>query len=176
MEEITLISSDRIYSRIVELARDISNYCKANCISELNVIWAAEGAIMFAADLCRKLNVPYVRISSVKISTYQDSTKPTGNVKVERLSGVFAGKDILLIDDILETGNTMKIMENLLLDAGAKSVKKCVLLKKKNVSNPVCQADYVGFEIDDYFVYGYGLDYQNMYRNFPDIKARILNP
>jgi hypoxanthine phosphoribosyltransferase len=129
-----------------------------------------DGAMVFAADLIREMPIP-LRIAPIKASSYGSGTKSSGTVSLSgELPEGIAGASILLVDDILDTGTTLRFLTNLLREAGAASVTTCVLLRKdRSGTLQPDQADVVGFDIPDRFVVGYGLDLAGHYRNLPHI-------
>jgi hypoxanthine phosphoribosyltransferase len=127
------------------------------------------GSIIFVADLVRHLPVR-MRIDVLAVSSYRGrATANQGTRVLYPTTFDVAGKDVLVIDDILDSGRTIKTVCELLGRQGAASVKTCVLLRKKLPAQPAMTADYVGFEIENEFVVGYGLDFNGYYRNLPDI-------
>ena len=134
---------------------------------EILVVGVLKGALVFMADLCRRLPVP-LQIETLNVASYHGGTESSG--VVEFLDGKVldvAGRQVLLIDDILDTGRTLKAVKDRLLEMGARKVRTAVLLSKVKDRAEEVSADYVGFEIGDEFVVGYGLDYQGRYRNLP---------
>jgi hypoxanthine phosphoribosyltransferase len=133
---------------------------------------------MFLADLMRGLHRHNVhpRIDFLTLSSYGSGTTSSGTVDViHDIREDISGADILLVDDILDTGRTLAFTKELLLERGARSVRSCVLLDKKAHRAVEFEADYAGFPIDDHFVVGYGLDYDNLYRELPHI-AKVSFP
>jgi len=125
------------------------------------------GSIIFLADLVRCLPMR-MRIDVMAVSSYRGrATVNQGTRVLYPTAFDVAGKDVLVIDDILDTGRTMKTVCELLREQGAAGVKACVLLRKKLSAEPAARADFVGFEIPDEFVVGYGLDFNGYYRNLP---------
>jgi len=160
----TLIDRHSISCRIRELGAKISNDLKG---TSLYLVPVMDGGMIFAADLMREITLP-VKLRPVKASSYGSGTSSTGRVTLPwGLPEDIEGQQILLIDDILDTGLTLKSLREKLLEAGANSVKTCVLLRKESAAH--LDADYVGFDIPDYFVIGYGLDLDGLHRNLPDI-------
>lgn len=159
-----LFHETTILSRLDVLAAQLmSDYVG----KELSVVLVLHGGLFFAADLLRRLHLP-LRIHSLEVSSYH-GTASSGSVtfKQSTLPEV-QGRHVLLIDDILDTGRTLSVIRQRLLDECAPaSLRTCVLLKKRRAREVEVQADYVGFEIDDEFVVGYGLDYEGEYRNLP---------
>lgn len=126
-----------------------------------------DGAMVFAADLMREIRIP-LDILPIKASSYGNATASSGIVRLPRgIPEEIAGRNILVIDDILDTGRTLGLLRTELLKGGARSVQTCVLLRKESARH--LDADYVGFEIPDRFVVGYGLDLAGRHRNLPDI-------
>lgn len=136
---------------------------------ELVVVMLLKGAMIFTADICRQLEMP-LQIECLNVSSYHGGTESSGEVKFLDLEiPDLSGKDVLVIDDILDTGLTLAAVSQKLHALGVNSLKSCVLLNKNKSIIPNLAADYVGFEIEDEFVVGYGLDYQGLYRNLPYI-------
>jgi hypoxanthine phosphoribosyltransferase len=166
-----LISGDSIMSRVKELGAAIS---KNLVTSDLCIMPIMDGGMIFAADLVRETTLPLV-ILPVKASSYGNSTTSSGRVSLPwGIPKGVAGKDVLLVDDILDTGGTLTHLKDLLIQEGARTVLTCVLLRKE--SSRHLAADYLGFEIPDEFVVGYGLDYAGLYRNLPYIGALNQDP
>ncbi len=134
---------------------------------EILVVGILKGALVFMADLCRRLPVP-LQIETLNVASYHGGTQSSGVVEfLDGKSLDVAGRQVLLIDDILDTGRTLRAVKDSLLEMGARKVKTVVLLSKVKERAEEVNADYVGFEIGDEFVVGYGLDYQGRYRNLP---------
>jgi hypoxanthine phosphoribosyltransferase len=164
-----LIDKAAIAKRVDELVDEIS----AGIASEnLVVIGILKGSFMFLADLMRGLHRHNVhpRIDFLTLSSYGSDTVSSGVICViHDIREDIKGADILLVDDILDTGRTLAFTRELLLRRGARSVRSCVLLDKQTDRDVEFNADYAGFPIDDFFVVGYGLDYDNLYRELPHI-------
>ena len=172
-----LIAGGQIDQRVRQLAGQITGDNAARLAggeAEITIVPILTGAMIFAADLIRSIPLR-IRINLVTISSYPGRSVRSGGSRIlaQQLHDV-AGRDVLLVDDILDTGGTLASAVPLLREMGATSVRTCVLLKKKLATPPKIEADYVGFEIPDEFVVGYGLDYNNLYRNLPDIV--VLRP
>ena len=161
-----LISVQQINARLESLASELKAY-------DFDVILSAlTGSYIFTADLSRRIATPKLRIAFIKASSYGESDKPNAKVHISGLESLdIKGKRVLLIDDILDTGNTMKSLVEALADYKPASITTCVLLNKESRRAVDFHADYVGFEIEDKFVVGYGLDYANDYRTFPEVWA-----
>lgn len=163
-----LFSSAEIERRNRELAAEIADAMGR----ELLVVAILKGSFVFAADLIRAMHAAGVRpqIDFMTLSSYGTGTESSGMVTVQRdLRDEVAGREILLIDDILESGRTLAFAKQMLLDRGAKSVRLCILLDKPNQRVAEVEADYVGFVCPDEFVVGYGLDYAHYFRELPYI-------
>ncbi|MCC5827931.1 MAG: hypoxanthine phosphoribosyltransferase [Phycisphaeraceae bacterium] len=139
---------------------------------ELILVPILTGSLIFVADLIRHLPL-YLRIRLLSVSSYPGSaTRSRGSIvrdELTSLPGSLAGGHVLLVDDILDSGGTLKLARNLLLERGPASLHTCVLLRKPRDAALHVPADYVCFDIPDEFVVGYGLDYNDYYRNLPDI-------
>ena len=171
-----LIDKASIAKRVDELVDEI---CADSASDNLVVIGILKGSFMFLADLMRGLHRHNVhpRIDFLTLSSYGSGTVSSGTVGIiHDIREDISGADILLIDDILDTGRTLSFTKNLLLERGARSVRSCVLLDKKTQRAVEFEADYAGFPVDDHFVVGYGLDYDNLYRELPHIAKVNFNP
>jgi hypoxanthine phosphoribosyltransferase len=141
---------------------------------DLMVVAIVNGALIFAADLLRQLSSP-LRLDCLRASSYHDGTKAAGEPRiVDQMKLDVRGQHVLLVDDILDTGKTLAAVAGLIKLKGAASVKTCVLLDKKARRMVPFEADFVGFEIPNEFVVGYGLDFNERYRNLPCIG--VLKP
>jgi hypoxanthine phosphoribosyltransferase len=167
-EDIQEILLDRyaIQARVYSMAQEIA---QAYGEQEFVLMPLLTGAIIFVADLVRHMP-RRMRIEVMAVSSYPGNATSNQGTKVlypSRFEAV--GKHMLVIDDILDSGKTLEYVTALLRDAGAASVKTCVLLRKKIALEQHITADFTGFDIPDEFVVGYGLDYNDYYRNLPDI-------
>ena len=172
-----LIDGQRIAARVRELAEAVTrDHTPPNIAgeAEVTIVPILTGALVFAADLIRAIPLP-IKINLLTVSSYPGAATKSQGVSVlqQQLADV-AGRHVVLVDDILDSGRTLAATVPLLKDAGAATVKTCVLLKKQLPDPPVFQADYTGFEIPNEFVVGYGLDYDSLYRNLPDLV--VLKP
>lgn len=164
-----LIDKAVIARRVDELVDDIAATAEPR---NLVVIGILKGSFMFLADLMRSLHRHNVhpRIDFLTLSSYGAGTESSGSVEIiHDIREDIHGVDILLVDDILDTGRTLDFTRNLMLERGARSVQTCVLLDKKAHRAVEFEADYAGFAIGNHFVVGYGLDYDNLYRELPHI-------
>ena len=158
-----LITPDQIQRRVKAIARDVQRDFHGQ---ELVVVALLNGTIIFLADLLRQLSLP-LRLDFIGVSSYRDGTTSGELVFTKELRLDVRDRDLLLVDDILDTGRTMARVVANLRALGPRRIKVCVLLNKAARRLEHVQADYVGFEIPDYFVVGYGLDYAERYRNLP---------
>lgn len=166
--EKVLIDAHRIQRRVKELAEQITRDY-ANSENGITIVPLMTGAMIFAADLMRAIPIR-MKINLMTVSSYPGaSLRSQGASVVAKQLGDVQGRDVLLVDDILDSGGTLKLVAPLLEEMGAHSVRTCVLLRKDRPAAREVRADYVGFDIPDEFVIGYGLDYDNVYRNLPNI-------
>jgi len=141
---------------------------------DMMVVAIVNGALIFTADLLRQLRSP-LRLDCLRASSYHTGTRAVGEPRIiDQMKLDVRGQHVLLVDDILDTGKTLAAVAGLLKMKGAASVKTCVLLDKKARRTVPFEADYVGFGIPDEFVVGYGLDFNERYRNLPCIG--VLKP
>ena len=160
-----LISEEEIRRRVGELAAQVQSDFAGR---ELVVVGLLTGTLMFLADLVRKIDLP-LRLDFIGVSSYGDGTESRELVFTKELKLDVANRDVLLVDDILDTGKTLRAVSDKLTGMTPRRVRTCVLLSKKARRKYDIPADYVGFEIPDEFVVGYGLDYAEKYRNLPYI-------
>jgi len=166
-----LVTPSAIKRRIASLGEKL-NTDYAN--KDMMVVAIVNGALIFTADLLRQLSSP-LRLDCLRASSYHDGTKAVGEPRiVDQMKLDVRGQHVLLVDDILDTGKTLAAVAGLIKAKGAASVKTCVLLDKKARRMVPFEADYVGFEIPNEFVVGYGLDFNERYRNLPCIG--VLKP
>lgn len=159
----TLLTREEVEKRIKELAKEIE---KDYCGKDLLVIGLLKGSIMFMSDLIKEMDLP-VMIDFMNVSSYSGTTS-TGVINVLKDTDISVkDKDVLIVEDIIDTGLTLSHVKKLLEDRGAKSLKICTLLDKPSRRTVEMKGDYVGFEIPDEFVVGYGLDYDQHHRNLP---------
>jgi hypoxanthine phosphoribosyltransferase len=136
---------------------------------ELVMICVLKGSILFFADVVRHINLP-LQVDFVRLSSYGGSTESSGSVRIIKdLNKSIVGKHVVVVEDILDTGNTLSFFVNHLKASRPASVKLCTLLEKPARRKVDIKADYCGKTSDDVFVIGYGLDYQEKCRNYPDI-------
>jgi hypoxanthine phosphoribosyltransferase len=164
--ERVLFDGPAIHTRIEEMAARITaDYSDR----ELTVIAILTGSLMFMSDLLRRIPL-FLRLDCLSVATYQGKTTTRGDVIFKQSSiPDVAGRDVLILDDVLDTGHTLAAVRTRLVTGQPRSVRACVLLSKRKQRERDVHADYVGFEIDDEFVVGYGLDFMERYRNLPYI-------
>lgn len=172
--EKVLVSEEEIDMAVTRIAYEIEkDYAETN--KKLLLIGILKGSVIFMADILKKLNVP-LETDYIKVSSYGSGTN-SGTVKLkaepDRLD--LSGYHVVVIEDILDTGNTLSwILNHLENDLGAKDVKLCVLFNKPDRRKKEIKIHYEGFVIPDEFIVGYGLDYDELYRNLPYVG--ILKP
>jgi hypoxanthine phosphoribosyltransferase len=162
-----LLTTKQIQSKVKELAEKISNdYTRKNILT----VGILRGAFMFLSDLVRAIKVP-LTVDFIMASSYI-KTDTTGEVKINcDIREDISNRDVLLVDDIIDTGITINYVRERILARGPNSLKTCVFLDKKERRLVDVPLDYVGFEIPNVFVVGYGLDYDNQFRNLPYISV-----
>lgn len=166
-----LLSEDEIREKVRKLGGKITADYKN---SNLMLVTVLKGAVVFLADLMRQIDVP-AEIDFMVVSSYGSGVKSSGVVKIVKdLDVPLAGKDILIVEDILDSGLTLSYIKELLESRGPRSIRIATLLDKPSRRKVDLQADYIGFSVPDEFVIGYGLDYDEKYRNLPYIG--ILKP
>jgi hypoxanthine phosphoribosyltransferase len=166
-----LIDEEVIEKRLDGMAREIERDFPGGT---LVVIILLKGALVFAADLLRRVPRP-LEIECLNVASYHGGVESSGVVDfLDRHFPEVRGRHVLLLDDILDTGRTLHAVQKRLMEEGALAVHTGVLLAKDKERDEEVQADYVGFEIGDEFVVGYGLDYQGRYRNLPYVG--VLKP
>lgn len=161
-----LLTEEKINARIRELGEQISkDYAGKN----IHLICILKGGSFFMCELAKRITVP-VSIDFMSVSSYGSGTTSGGTIKIKKdLDETLKGKHVLVVEDIVDTGRTLSYLVELLKDRGAADVRLCALLDKPERREVDIRADYIGFQIPDEFVVGYGLDYDQRYRNFPYI-------
>lgn len=161
-----LFSQQRIASRIAELGKQISEDYAGK---DLILVPILKGSFVFASDLARAISLP-LRIDFIGLRSYGNQTQSSGVVEITSdLSQPVANKDVIIVEDIVDTGLTMKYLRSNLKTRQPHSVKLATLLHKPSRTTEPVEIDYLGFEIEDHFVVGFGMDYAEMYRNLPYI-------
>lgn len=165
MIERQLITAEQLQARVRELAERINkDYADEE---DVIIITLLKGGAVFAVDLMQQLTVP-VEIDFMCVSSYGASTKTSGVVKVVKdLDVDITGRNVLLVEDIIDSGVTLSYVRALLMDRKPKDLKICTILDKPSRRKTEVPVEYVGFEIPDEFVIGYGLDYAQKFRNLP---------
>lgn len=169
-----LYSTDQIAARVEWMAGSIVSQLPP----DIMIVGLLRGSFVFIADLIRALHRAGGRpqIDFMTLSSYGSGTTSSGTVEINRdVSESIEGRDVLIVDDILESGRTLTFARDLIEKRGAKSVKIAVLLEKPGKRKTDITADFVGFTIPDKFVVGYGLDYANYYRELPYIGVVTVN-
>lgn len=158
-----LYSEEQIQSRIKELADEMNKFYNGE---EVCAICVLKGAVMFGTDLIKHLNMP-LKLEFIRLSSYNGGTKSSGNVNAVDISlPDLNGKNVLIIEDIVDTGLTAKFLTDFIqCNFHTKSTKFCSLLDKKITRIADIEPDFYGFEVDDKFLVGYGLDYDGFFRN-----------
>ena len=165
MELKELISKEKIETRIKELAEQISKDYEGKSIE---VICVLKGAVIFAVELAMQIK-PNVRFEFIEVSSYS-GTESTGKIKVNKdITASIEGKDVLIIEDIIDTGRTLSFLKEYLLEKNPKSLKICTLVSKPSRRVIDVDIDYNGFEIEDKYIVGHGFDLDGDYRNLPYI-------
>ena len=162
----TLIETDKVEARIQEMAAQISKDYEGK---QLHLVCVLKGGVFFLTQLARHITVP-VSLDFMAVSSYGSDTKSSGVVKIVKdLDESIEGKDVLVVEDIVDSGRTLRYLMDLLRDRGPKSVTLATLLDKPSRRVVDIHVEYTGFEIEDVFVLGYGLDVDQKYRNLPYI-------
>jgi hypoxanthine phosphoribosyltransferase len=161
-----MIEADRIASRVRELGEQITHDYAGRT---LVLVCVLKGSFLFTADLCRHIDLP-LRVEFLGVRSYGEGTKSTGVVQITHdLTKPVEGADVLLVEDIVDTGLTIAYLLELFRTRKPASVKVCSLLHKPARTRITVPIDYLGFTIEDKFVVGYGLDFAERYRNMPFI-------
>lgn len=162
----TLIDEEKLNKRIDEIAKQIGEEYKNK---EIILICILKGSIFFTVDLARRIKED-VRLEFIRVSSYGEGTESTGEIKMKLdLKDSIQGKDVIVIEDIIDTGRTLSYLLEYLKMKKPKSLKLCALLDKPDRRKIDVKVDYTGFQIPDKFVVGYGLDWDEKYRNLPYI-------
>lgn len=169
-----MISAKAIAARVEALARDITTHFRGT--DKLVVVGLLRGSFVFIADLVRELDLP-VEVDFIEVSSYGDAMRSSREVRVLKdLRGEIAGRDVLVVEDIVDTGFTLHHVKRMLEAREPARLEVCVLLDKPSRREVEIKATWTGFEIPDEFVVGYGIDYAQRNRNLPYIgKVRFTN-
>lgn len=161
-----LLTAEEIASIVKSLADQISRDYVGK---ELILVCILKGAFMFLSDLIRHLHIP-VKIDFVRLASYGAGMKSSGLVEISKdIEIPIEGKDVLIIEDIVDSGRTLQFLKERLALSNPRSIKICALLDKKARREVKIEADYLGKEIEDIFIVGYGIDFNEGYRNLPEI-------
>ena len=161
-----LLPEDELAARIAELGEQISKDYEGESVFLVCIL---KGASFFACELAKRITVP-VTIDFMATSSYGSGTVSTGEVKIKKdLDLDIAGQNVIIVEDIIDSGNTLNFLGQLFKERNAKSVRMCTMLDKPDRREVDVHVDYTGFTIPDQFVVGYGLDYDQKYRNLPYI-------
>ncbi len=163
------IKNSEIKNRVNELGVEICERLNRDETSKVVALWLADGAIFFASDLIRKINYPDIEIRSLRVSSYGESLESNGAPEIIGDNLSFDGETILLIDDIFDTGKTADTVVSYLKKVGAGNILTCFLFDKKVPKKTSIVPDFIGFEIEDAYIFGYGLDAAGKFRNLSDV-------
>ena len=168
-----LCTEEQIRAKVAELGAQITKDY-AGRTNGLTLICILRGSCVFTADLCRAIELP-MQIDFMSVSSYQSGTVSSGRIQIIKdLSDSIEGRDVIIVEDILDSGNTLYYLKDLLATRKPNSIKLCTLLDKPDRRVKPIFSDYCGFTIPDAFVVGYGLDYAERYRNLPYVG--VLKP
>ena len=161
-----LINEKKVDQRIEEIGKEISKAYEGKCV---HMICILKGSVFFACELAKRITVP-VTLDFMSVSSYGNDTKSSGVVKIVKdLDEPLEGKDVLIVEDIIDSGRTLSYLIEILKQRKPASMQLCTLLDKPERRVRDVKVDYTCFEIPDEFVVGYGLDYAQKYRNLPFI-------
>lgn len=172
LEEVeVLFTEEDVRLKIIELGREITHDYAGQ---EILVVGILKGAFIFMADLVREIDLT-LQLDFMDVSSYGHSTVSSGEVRIMKdLEESIEGKNVLIVEDIIDTGLTLNYISEILKKRGPKSLRICCLLDKPSRRKSPIKPDYTGFSIEDLFIVGWGLDYAERYRNYPVIG--ILSP
>ncbi len=162
----TLFTGQQIATKVSEMGREIEAHYAGR---EVTVVAVLHGALVFVADLMRQMDMP-MHLTAIVASSYHGAATTPGqlNVRLDNKLDI-AGRHVLVVDDILDTGRTLHRIRDVISELDPASVKVCALVDKPSRRVADIEADFCGFEIPDLFIVGYGLDYNGRFRNLPDI-------
>lgn len=170
----TLISQEEVQKKVVELAEKIKETYKG--CSELLLVGLLRGSVIFLSDLAREINIDDVKLDFMTVSSYGNSMESSKDVKIKKdLEENIQGRDVLIVEDIIDTGFTLSKVTEILKLREPKSLRICTLLDKPDRREVEVNVDFVGFKIPDEFVVGYGIDYAEQHRNLKYIGKVIKN-
>lgn len=161
----TLITSEQLSARVKELGAQITEDYKGESIFLVGIL---KGSVPFMADLMRAIDLEDIQIDFMVVSSYGDSTKTSGVVQIRKdLDTNIEGRNVIIVEDIIDSGLTLSYLKKHLLDRKPKSLKVCTILDKPSRRKVDFKGDYIGFEVEDKYIVGYGLDSAQKYRNLP---------
>ena len=163
-----MISAEEIHAKVLELGKQINDHY-ANSDKELVLIGLLRGSVIFMADLCRAITKPH-ELDFMTVSSYGGGTTSSRDVKILKdLDGQIRGKDVLVVEDIIDSGNTLSKVMEILETREPNSIQLCTLVSKPSRREVELEVKFLGFEVEDKFIVGYGLDYDQKYRHIPFI-------
>ncbi|MCF8999664.1 hypoxanthine phosphoribosyltransferase [Acinetobacter nectaris] len=163
-----MISTDEIQAKVKQLGEQINQFY-ANSDKELVLIGLLRGSVIFMADLCRTIEKPH-ELDFMTVSSYGGGTVSSRDVKILKdLDGNIQGKDVLVVEDIIDSGNTLSKVVEMLQTRNPNSIELCTLVSKPSRREIELDVKFLGFEVEDRFIVGYGLDYDQKYRHIPFI-------
>ena len=163
-----IISPDLVQNRVSEIGREISEIYEGKVPIIIGVL---NGAFIFMSDLIRNLTIDF-EIDFIKIDSYGDNTESTGTVRlIKDISADITGRDIIVVEDIVDTGLSLKFLKHRMEEASPQSLRFATCLYKPEVASQDLYIDWIGFNIDDHYVVGYGLDLKQNFRGLPGIYA-----
>ncbi|ARC53376.1 hypoxanthine phosphoribosyltransferase [Candidatus Riesia pediculischaeffi] len=163
-----MISENNVKKRIDEIAEKIENYYRSKK-EDLILIGILKGAFIFIADLCRKIGIPH-EIDFMVVSSYRNSMQSYKDVKIVKdLDKDVRRKNVVIVEDVVDSGNTLKKVLDVLQSRDPKSINICTLLNKPSKREAEISIEWIGYSIKDHFVVGYGIDYAQRYRHLPYI-------
>lgn len=175
--ESIIFTEEDIKKRVAQLGQEITEAYKE--YDEITIISIINGAIFFTADILRNINLP-IRLDCIRVSSYHNKSQPDQEPEIiDTIRLDITDRHVLLIDDILDTGHTISRVYDHLKQHNPTTLLTCILLDKEGRRDIPFKADFVGFQIPNKFVVGYGLDYAERYRNLPcigSLKTELLNP
>lgn len=160
------LTEEEVNKRIREMGREITEKFKGEAVY---IVCILKGSVYFATELTKRIDLP-MQIDFMKVSSYGEATKSSGVINIQQdISGSVEGKNVIIVEDIIDTGNTLHCLIELFKTRNPKTISICTLLDKPNRRQVEVDVNYVGFPIPDKFVVGYGLDIDEKYRNLPYI-------
>jgi len=164
----TIFTQEQIENRAIELGRQISEDYKGESVVLVGIL---RGAVIWLAQVLKSIDIE-VEIDFMAVSSYGDDTKTSGIVKINKdLEANIEGKNVIIVEDIVDSGTTLAYLIDIFQSRHPKSLKICSLLSKPGRRKTPLEIDYLGFEVEDVFIVGYGLDYAQKYRNLPYVTS-----